>query len=74
MFDVQKKNKQENNKRGKQSHSAGMQESKWGEGERGRSKQISKQANKQPHKQPTKRSNKVSKQSRNKQVHNQTSK
>ena len=38
MFDVQKKNKQENNKRGKQSHSAGMQQSKWGEG----AKQASK--------------------------------
>ena len=46
MFDVQKKNKQENNKRGKQSHSVGMQERKWGEGERGRNKQTSKKGSK----------------------------
>ena len=59
MFDVQKKTQKnntnkKNNKRGKQSHSAGMQESKWGDGDRG-AKQASSQPNMQPHKQPTKR-------------------
>ena len=42
MFDVRKTNKQKHNKRGTQSHFAGMQESTWGEGERRRSKQTNK--------------------------------